>query len=96
LCQHDHSYWEGIPQKQLGQFLQRANKFLSVKEWHLKLLRKGSEMKILISGAGIADPTLVYWLVRYGMQPTIVERSSQLRRGGYMIDFWGAGYEINS
>ncbi len=51
-------------------------------------------MKVLISGAGIAGPTLAYWLARYGMQPTIVERAPRLRTGGYVIDFWGAGFDI--
>lgn len=51
-------------------------------------------MKILISGAGIAGPTLAYWLVRYGFEPTIVESAPRLRTGGYVIDFWGAGFEI--
>ena len=51
-------------------------------------------MKILISGAGIAGPTLAYWLQRYGMEPTIVEEAPALRTGGYIIDFWGTGFEI--
>ncbi|HEY1801593.1 MAG TPA: FAD-binding domain [Terriglobales bacterium] len=51
-------------------------------------------MKILISGAGIAGPTLAYWLAHYGMEPTIVEKSRNLRTGGYVIDFWGAGFDI--
>lgn len=51
-------------------------------------------MKILISGAGIAGPTLAYWLDRHGFQVTLVEKSPVLRTGGYVIDFWGAGYEI--
>lgn len=51
-------------------------------------------MRILISGAGIAGPTLAYWLHRYGLHPTIVESAPQLRRGGYVIDFWGAGFEV--
>lgn len=51
-------------------------------------------MKILISGAGIAGPTLAYWLLQYGFQPTIVEASPNLRVGGYIIDFWGAGFDI--
>jgi 2-polyprenyl-6-methoxyphenol hydroxylase-like FAD-dependent oxidoreductase len=51
-------------------------------------------MKILISGAGIAGPTLAYWLLKYGFKPTLVERSPKLRTGGYVIDFWGAGYDI--
>lgn len=51
-------------------------------------------MRVLISGAGIAGPTLAYWLVRYAFQPTLVERAPKLRTGGYIIDFWGAGFDI--
>jgi 2-polyprenyl-6-methoxyphenol hydroxylase-like FAD-dependent oxidoreductase len=51
-------------------------------------------MRILISGAGIAGPTLAYWLARHGFEPTIVEKAPALRTGGYVIDFWGAGFEI--
>jgi 2-polyprenyl-6-methoxyphenol hydroxylase-like FAD-dependent oxidoreductase len=51
-------------------------------------------MRILISGAGIAGPTLAYWLARYGIESTIVESSPRLRTGGYIIDFWGAGFDI--
>ncbi len=51
-------------------------------------------MKVLISGAGIAGPTLAYWLARYGWEPTLVERAGALRTGGYIIDFWGAGFDI--
>jgi len=49
---------------------------------------------VLISGAGIAGPTLAYWLVQHGFSPTIVERSPAPRTGGYMIDFWGVGYDV--
>lgn len=51
-------------------------------------------MKILVSGAGIAGPTLAYWLLQYGFEPTIVEAAPALRAGGYIIDFWGAGFDI--
>jgi 2-polyprenyl-6-methoxyphenol hydroxylase-like FAD-dependent oxidoreductase len=51
-------------------------------------------MRVLISGAGIAGPTLAYWLKQYGFTPTIVERAPRLRTGGYPVDFWGAGYDI--
>jgi 2-polyprenyl-6-methoxyphenol hydroxylase-like FAD-dependent oxidoreductase len=49
---------------------------------------------VLIVGAGIAGPTLAYWLQRAGYEPTLVERSPELRRGGYLIDFWGAGFDV--
>ncbi len=51
-------------------------------------------MDILISGAGVAGPTLAYWLRHYGHAVTMVERAQHLRTGGYIIDFWGAGYEV--
>src|SRR5690348_16341316 len=51
-------------------------------------------MDILISGMGIAGPTLAYWLRRAGHKPVVVEQSPHLRRGGYIIDFWGLGYDI--
>jgi 2-polyprenyl-6-methoxyphenol hydroxylase-like FAD-dependent oxidoreductase len=49
---------------------------------------------VLISGMGIAGPTLAYWLARYGFKLTLVEHSPTLRTGGYIIDFWGLGYDI--
>jgi len=51
-------------------------------------------MRVLISGAGIAGPTLAWWLLHYGMTPTIVEQAPQLRTGGYVVDFWGSGYDV--
>lgn len=49
---------------------------------------------VLISGAGIAGPTLAYWLSRFGFSSTLVERAPALRTGGYIIDFWGAGFDV--
>jgi 2-polyprenyl-6-methoxyphenol hydroxylase-like FAD-dependent oxidoreductase len=51
-------------------------------------------MKIAIVGAGIAGPTLAYWLCRYGHEPTLIEKAPQLRTGGYVVDFWGGGYAV--
>ena len=51
-------------------------------------------MRVLIVGAGIAGPTLAYWLLRFGHEPTLVERAPELRRGGYVVDFWGAGFDV--
>lgn len=47
-------------------------------------------MKVLISGASIAGPTLAYWLVRNGVEVTVVERAPALREGGHGVDFRGA------
>jgi 2-polyprenyl-6-methoxyphenol hydroxylase-like FAD-dependent oxidoreductase len=49
---------------------------------------------VLISGMGIAGPTLAWWLNRHGCSPTLVERAPALRQGGYMIDFWGSGFDV--
>ena len=51
-------------------------------------------MKITINGAGVAGPTLAYWLHRCGHEPTLIEKAPHLRTGGYVIDFWGVGYTM--
>ena len=51
-------------------------------------------MKIAIIGAGIAGSTLAYWLQRSNHEVLLVEASQQLRSGGYVIDFWGLGYDV--
>jgi len=51
-------------------------------------------VKILIVGAGIAGPTTAFWLNKAGHDVTIVEHAPQLRSGGYLIDFWGAGFDV--
>jgi 2-polyprenyl-6-methoxyphenol hydroxylase-like FAD-dependent oxidoreductase len=49
---------------------------------------------VLVSGAGIAGTTHAYWLIRHGFEPILIERAPAFRSGGYMIDFWGVGYEV--
>ena len=49
---------------------------------------------VLISGAGIAGPTLAFWLACARFRPTLIESAPALRTGGYVIDFWGLGYDI--
>jgi len=53
-----------------------------------------SGKKVLISGIGIAGPTLAYWLGRSGFEVTLVEAAPHLRTRGYVIDFWGTGYDV--
>ena len=50
--------------------------------------------KILISGGGIAGCCLAWWLERSGHSVTIVELAPEARNGGYVIDFWGLGYDV--
>ncbi|GLZ42229.1 FAD-dependent monooxygenase [Actinokineospora sp. NBRC 105648] len=49
---------------------------------------------VLISGAGIAGPALAFWLNRYGMTPTVVERATGPRPGGQTVDLRGAGRTV--
>ncbi|MFD8087053.1 FAD-dependent monooxygenase [Kitasatospora sp. NPDC059722] len=49
---------------------------------------------VLISGAGIAGTALAYWLRRHGFTPTVVERASGIREGGYKVDIRGAALEV--
>jgi 2-polyprenyl-6-methoxyphenol hydroxylase-like FAD-dependent oxidoreductase len=49
---------------------------------------------VLICGAGISGPTLAFWLQAAGFRTTLVENAPALRTGGYVIDFWGLGYDI--
>jgi 2-polyprenyl-6-methoxyphenol hydroxylase-like FAD-dependent oxidoreductase len=50
--------------------------------------------KVLIAGLGVAGATLAWWLAEYGFAVTVVERAPAPRTEGYMIDFWGLGYEV--
>lgn len=54
----------------------------------------GLKRKVLISGASIAGPALVYWLHRSGYEVTVVEKSGALRGGGYPIDIRGTALEV--
>ena len=50
-------------------------------------------MKVLVCGAGIAGLTLAYCLERHGHTVLIVDRARRLRGDGYMIDFFGSGFD---
>jgi 2-polyprenyl-6-methoxyphenol hydroxylase-like FAD-dependent oxidoreductase len=49
---------------------------------------------ILICGAGISGLTLAYWLQHWGFSPTIIEKRPNLDQRGYMIDFYGSGFDV--
>lgn len=51
-------------------------------------------MRVAINGCGIAGPTLAWWLRHYGHEPVLLERASEMRRGGYLVDFWGTGFDV--
>lgn len=50
-------------------------------------------MKAIIAGAGIAGLATAYELASSGWAVTVLERSKGLRDSGYMIDFFGPGYD---
>ncbi|MGH7634645.1 MAG: FAD-binding domain, partial [Gemmatimonadaceae bacterium] len=49
---------------------------------------------VLVSGAGVAGSCVAWWLHRYGWTVTLVEQAPAPRTGGYVIDFWGLGYDV--
>ncbi|KAJ1030844.1 hypothetical protein NDA18_002074 [Ustilago nuda] len=51
-------------------------------------------MRVLISGAGIAGPTLAHFLSRFGTQVTIVEKASTMLTQGHNIDVHGTALNI--
>jgi 2-polyprenyl-6-methoxyphenol hydroxylase-like FAD-dependent oxidoreductase len=51
-------------------------------------------MRIVINGAGIAGPTLAYWLRKAGHEVLLVEAAPRLRTGGYVVDFGLVGYDV--
>src|SRR5262245_20508554 len=46
---------------------------------------------VLVSGAGIAGPTLAFWLTRSGYRVIVVEAAPAIRPGGQTVDLRGAG-----
>jgi 2-polyprenyl-6-methoxyphenol hydroxylase-like FAD-dependent oxidoreductase len=53
-----------------------------------------SNPTVLNSGAGIAGPTLAYWLARHGFRPTVVERAAALRSSGSPVDVRGPAVDV--
>ncbi len=50
--------------------------------------------RILISGGGIAGLALAIELKRRGFDPLVIERENGLRTEGYMMDFFGTGWDV--
>jgi 2-polyprenyl-6-methoxyphenol hydroxylase-like FAD-dependent oxidoreductase len=46
-------------------------------------------LKVLVSGASIAGPTVAFWLERYGADVVVVEKAPELRLGGQLVDLRG-------
>jgi 2-polyprenyl-6-methoxyphenol hydroxylase-like FAD-dependent oxidoreductase len=51
-------------------------------------------MRVLVAGAGIAGLSFAWWLRRSGHDAVVAERAPSLRDAGYMIDFFGPGWDV--
>jgi 2-polyprenyl-6-methoxyphenol hydroxylase-like FAD-dependent oxidoreductase len=51
-------------------------------------------LPILLSGAGIAGLTLALCLKRSGREVQVIERAPSVRTDGYMMDFFGTGWDV--
>jgi 2-polyprenyl-6-methoxyphenol hydroxylase-like FAD-dependent oxidoreductase len=51
-------------------------------------------LTVLVSGAGIAGLTAAYCLHRAGHSVRLIERTSDVRRFGYILDFFGPGFTV--
>nr|AIA13257.1 FAD_TeRes [uncultured bacterium] len=49
---------------------------------------------ILVIGAGIAGPSVCYWLKRFGFSPVLIEKSANLRKGGHALDVRGVAIDL--
>ena len=56
----------------------------------------GRRVRVLISGASVAGPTVAYWLCRQGFAVTVVERMplDQVRTSGHAVDLFGPAMEV--
>ena len=52
-------------------------------------------MKVLVCGAGIAGLTTSLRLLYGGHDLLVVEKAPSLRDAGYMLDFFGPGYDAS-
>ncbi len=50
--------------------------------------------RVLISGGGIAGLTLAILLRESGWDPVVIERAPAMRTEGYMMDFFGTGWDV--
>lgn len=50
--------------------------------------------EVLVSGAGIAGLTVAYWLAKNGWKVTVIEKAKTERTEGYMMDFYGEGWDV--
>ncbi|MBP1929193.1 2-polyprenyl-6-methoxyphenol hydroxylase-like FAD-dependent oxidoreductase [Methanolinea mesophila] len=54
------------------------------------------DKSVLISGGGIAGLTLAILLRESGWTPLVIEKGPSLRTEGYIMDFFGTGWDVAS
>jgi 2-polyprenyl-6-methoxyphenol hydroxylase-like FAD-dependent oxidoreductase len=54
----------------------------------------GIAVNVIVNGLGVAGPALAYWLTKWGHDVLLVEQAPCPRVGGYVVDFWGIGYDV--
>lgn len=50
--------------------------------------------KILVVGAGVAGPSVCFWLKKYGFEPTLIENAPAIRKGGQALDIRGVAVPL--
>lgn len=50
--------------------------------------------RVLISGAGIGGLTTAYWFNQIGWEVVVLEKAPALRKGEFVIDFQGTGWDV--
>jgi 2-polyprenyl-6-methoxyphenol hydroxylase-like FAD-dependent oxidoreductase len=53
-----------------------------------------NDVRVLVTGASIAGPSLAHWLRRRGAEVTVVEQAPGLRPGGQAVDARGVAKEV--
>ncbi len=71
-----------------------AARFLRRQEGEVVAGALPNHPRVLISGAGIAGLTLAVLLKERGLEPLVVERDPGIRAHGYMMDFFGSGWDV--
>lgn len=50
--------------------------------------------RVLVSGAGIGGATTAYWFNQIGWDVVVLEKAESLRKGEFIIDFQGSGWDV--
>jgi 2-polyprenyl-6-methoxyphenol hydroxylase-like FAD-dependent oxidoreductase len=68
--------------------------YLTTQPTYISIIPNMAQLKIIISGGGIAGNALAFWLSKLGHHVTVVEWFSSLRDTGLQLDLRGHGIEV--